>query len=125
MKRILARIGLAALMAVGTVGTVVPAHADGFSFGIEIGEGQRHHQRPSHDNEWGGGNWGGGNGWGGGHVRRGCRPDEAARIARYEGLRHVRIVDISPRRIVVAGRDRYGWTRLVFANVRGCPLISR
>lgn len=124
MKQIVARIGLAALMAVGTLGsfgTISPAHADGFSFGIEIGEGHRHRPRPlPGDGGWDGGDWGGG-----GYGRRGCRPDEAARIARYEGLRHVRIVDISPRRVVVAGRDRYGWTRLVFANVRGCPLISR
>lgn len=126
MKRILARIGLAALMAVGTFGVVVPAHADGFSFGIEIGEGHRHRPRPwDGDGEWGGGGWDGGDWGGGGYGRRGCRPEVAARIARYEGLRHVRIVDISPRRVVVAGRDRYGWTRLVFANVRGCPLISR
>ena len=117
MKQVLARIGLAVMMIVGTLGAVAPAHADGFSFGIEIGGRDRH--RPGHwhggDEDWGGGGW----------ERRGCRPEEAMRIARYEGLRHVRVVDISPRRVVVAGRDRYGWTRLVFANVRGCPLISR
>jgi hypothetical protein len=25
----------------------------------------------------------------------------------------------------VSGRDRRGWDRMTFANVRGCPLIRR
>jgi hypothetical protein len=56
---------------------------------------------------------------------RGCSPMEAIRKARYSGLRDVRISNITPRRVVVAGRDRRGWDRITFANVRGCPLMYR
>lgn len=56
---------------------------------------------------------------------RGCSPVEAVRKARYVGLRNAHITRMSPRVIVVAGRDRRGWDRITFANVRGCPLIRR
>lgn len=58
-------------------------------------------------------------------ARRGCSPVQAVRKARFSGLRNARIVSITPRRIVVAGRDRRGWDRMTFANVRGCPVIRR
>jgi hypothetical protein len=41
------------------------------------------------------------------------------------GLRRAQVVDVSPRRVVVAGFDRRGRDRIVFANVRGCPVIRR
>ncbi|MBY5407135.1 hypothetical protein HFO98_01345 [Rhizobium leguminosarum] len=56
---------------------------------------------------------------------RGCSPMHAARKARDFGLRDARITRMSPRVVVVAGRDRRGWDRITFANVRGCPLIRR
>lgn len=56
---------------------------------------------------------------------RGCSPMEAVRKARWTGLRDVRVTAVTPRRVVVAGRDRRGWDRMTFANVRGCPLIRR
>lgn len=56
---------------------------------------------------------------------RGCSPMRAVRKARYFGLRNAHITRMSPRVIVVAGRDRRGWDRMTFANVRGCPLIRR
>jgi hypothetical protein len=65
-------------------------------------------------------------------------PAGAARIARAvaarPGLRKkrqaawvfpARVVDVSPRRVVVAGFDRHGRDRIVFANERGCPVIRR
>ncbi|AJD41904.1 hypothetical protein C9413_11340 [Rhizobium sp. SEMIA 4085] len=58
-------------------------------------------------------------------VYRGCSPVAAVRKARWTGLRDVRVVNVTPRRVVVAGRDRRGWDRMAFANVRGCPLIRR
>ncbi|SCW54593.1 hypothetical protein SAMN02927900_02466 [Rhizobium mongolense subsp. loessense] len=58
-------------------------------------------------------------------VYRGCSPVMAVRAARWSGLRDVRVVNVTPRRVVVAGRDRRGWDRMTFANVRGCPLIRR
>lgn len=56
---------------------------------------------------------------------RGCSPMEAIRKARYSGLRDVRISNITPRRVVVAGRYHRGWDRMTFANVRGCPVMRR
>lgn len=56
---------------------------------------------------------------------RGCSPMHAVRKARYFGLHRAHITRMSPRVVVVAGRDRRGWDRMVFANVRGCPLIRR
>ncbi|OHV23484.1 hypothetical protein B5K08_16095 [Rhizobium leguminosarum bv. trifolii] len=56
---------------------------------------------------------------------RGCSPMRAVHKARYLGLRDARITRMSPRVVVVAGRDRRGWDRITFANVRGCPLIRR
>ncbi|MGO6814041.1 hypothetical protein [Rhizobium leguminosarum] len=56
---------------------------------------------------------------------RGCSPMHAVRKARDFGLRDARITRMSPRVVVVAGRERRGWDRITFANVRGCPLIRR
>lgn len=57
--------------------------------------------------------------------RRGCSPHMAEAIARDMGMRRARVVDVSPRRVVVAGFDRHGRDRIVFANQRGCPIIRR
>ena len=56
---------------------------------------------------------------------RGCSPMHAVRKARDFGLHRAHITRMSPRVVVVAGRDRRGWDRMVFANVRVCPLIRR
>lgn len=56
---------------------------------------------------------------------RGCSPMHALRKARDYGLHRAEITRMSPRVVVVSGRDRRGWDRMVFANVRGCPLIRR
>ncbi len=56
---------------------------------------------------------------------RTCSPIEAVRKARAYGLRNTRIVAITPRRIVVRGRDHYGPIRIAFSNRQGCPLIRR
>lgn len=62
------------------------------------------------------------------HYRpyRTCSPIQAVQKARMRGLRDVRVTGISPRRVVVAGHSRhYDRDRIVFANVRGCPIIHR
>ena len=56
--------------------------------------------------------------------RRTCDLDEATDIARDEGLRRPRIVNVTDRRVVVRGRTAYGPETIVFANRRGCPLIG-
>lgn len=64
-------------------------------------------------------------GWDRGRPHRGCSPRMAENIARDYGLRRAQVTNITPRRVVVEGRKRGGWDRMVFANVRGCPLLRR
>ena len=54
-----------------------------------------------------------------------CSPVQAVQKARWTGLRYARVTNVTPRRVVVSGRNHWGWDRIVFANVRGCPLIRR
>lgn len=56
---------------------------------------------------------------------RGCDPRQAEDIARDYGLRRARVVDVTPRRIVVNGFGRRGPDTIMFANVRGCPMMGR
>jgi hypothetical protein len=71
---------------------------------------RRHDRRDRH------GDWG----------RRGrCSPDLAIAKARDAGLRRARIVDMSPRRVVVEGFRRGDYRRIVFANDRHCPALWR
>lgn len=60
-----------------------------------------------------------------GYGRRGCDPRQAEDIARDYGLRRARVVDVTPRRVVVNGYGRRGPDTIVFANVRGCPVMGR
>lgn len=58
--------------------------------------------------------------------RRGrCSPDFAVAKARDFGLRRARIADISSRKVVVEGFRRGGYSRIVFANDRHCPVLWR
>ncbi|WP_040674546.1 hypothetical protein [Rhizobium grahamii] len=54
-----------------------------------------------------------------------CSPVQAVQKARWTGLRYARVTNVTPRRVVVSGRNYRGWDQMVFANVRGCPLIRR
>ncbi|MBW9115403.1 hypothetical protein JNB88_17305 [Rhizobium cauense] len=56
---------------------------------------------------------------------QGCSPVQAVQKARWTGLRAARVTNVTPRRIVVSGRNYRGWDQIAFANVRGCPLIRR
>ncbi len=108
-------IGLSALAALPAT-----ASADGFSFEFGIGNGgpRLHH-------------WGDGRSFhdydrpGFGRPGRGCNEWQAVETARDYGFRHPRVVRADPRKVVVEGRQRGGWARIVFANVRGCPVVYR
>ncbi|WP_137130265.1 hypothetical protein [Rhizobium sp. FY34] len=54
-----------------------------------------------------------------------CSPRLAEDKAARMGIRRARVVDVNRRVVVVAGFDRGGRDRAVFANLRGCPLIRR
>lgn len=72
---------------------------------------RRHDRRDRHHGGWGG--------------RGRCSPGLAVQKAREFGLRRARIADVSPRKVVVEGFRRGGYSRIVFANDRHCPVLWR
>lgn len=50
-----------------------------------------------------------------------CSPQLALRKAYNRGLNRAAIQSIGPYRVIVSGKMRGMWTRMEFANVRGCP----
>ena len=126
MTHFLAKAGLAALLAIGGLTATAPMAAAGgpdvdiyFGFGDS---GPRYRDRDDsgwrHRAPWE-------RGYDRPRHRPGCAPWQAIDQARYFGLRRAEIADINRRRVIVEGRGRYGWGRMVFANAPGCPLISR
>jgi hypothetical protein len=113
MKKLLAQFGVAAAIAVTALcGTVETASAQGLD--IYVGPGRHRPPPPDYDNpppRF--------------DRRRGCDPREAMDVARSYGLRRARVVDVTPRRVIVDGFTRRGPDTMMFANVRGCPMIGR
>lgn len=133
MKTILARIGLATMIAVsGLAGLAPAAHADDFGVEFRFGGDENGRDR-GWDRDVPNREWNRDRDWrrDRDHNRdrdwrrpRGCFPGQAVDKARYQGLRHARIGYVTRRSVVVVGRGPYGREQMVFANVRGCPLIS-
>ncbi len=118
----LKKAAIAIAIGLGTLGSV-PATASATSVdfyfgtggsGIHIHDGYRDRGRWGHDRRhWGRDRW-----------NRGCSARRAVRIARHDfGLRRAHVAREGHRRIVVEGRRHHRWQRIVFANVRGCPVI--
>jgi hypothetical protein len=114
MMQFLAKAGLATLLAAGTVaGAVAPAYAQ---VDVYIGSDRAppgYYRPPPSDYE---------------RPRprpRGCDPRLAEDIARDYGFRRARVVDVTPRRVIVEGWTRRGADEINFANVRGCPVLRR
>ena len=63
-----------------------------------------------------GGDWG---------RRDRCSPNFAVEKARDLGMRRARVVDVTPRKVVVEGFRHGGYSRIVFANDRRCPVLWR
>jgi hypothetical protein len=115
MKQFLARAGLATAIAVTALsGMVTTAGAQGVD--IYIGPGRHRPPPPDYDRPPPPPP---------GFGRRGCDPRQAEDIARDYGLRRARVVDVTPRRVIVNGFGRRGPDSMVFANVRGCPIMGR
>lgn len=111
MIKSLMSYSLAALVAVtGTLSLGTVAHAGGSDvrMGIYVNDGYRGESR---------------RGWN--PPRQACSVRLAEDKARNMGIRRARVVDVSPRRVVVAGVSRHGRDQVVFANARGCPVIRR
>ncbi|QND13192.1 hypothetical protein EHI44_14550 [Rhizobium leguminosarum] len=114
MMQFLAKAGLAVMLTAGTLaGTVAPAAAQ---LNIIIGDQDRgppqDYRRPPP-------------GPGYGRPSRGCNPQLAENLARDYGFRRARVVDITPRRVIVQGWTRRGQDEMSFGNVRGCPALRR
>ncbi|MFN7104133.1 MAG: hypothetical protein ACK4N1_16085 [Pseudorhizobium sp.] len=113
MLKFLAQAGLTltlALTAVGTTATVASAQdlqlrigPDGIRPVVPGRDDDRRDRRDSRRDE--------------------CSPREALSIARDEGLRRAEVTRVTRRSLTVEGMTRRGPTRMVFANVRGCPEI--
>ncbi|MBB3963566.1 hypothetical protein [Rhizobium metallidurans] len=54
---------------------------------------------------------------------RGCDPRLAEAKASDYGFRRARVVDMTPRRVIVQGFTRRGPDEITFGNVRGCPVL--
>jgi hypothetical protein len=52
-----------------------------------------------------------------------CAPGLALQKAANRGLNRVAIQSVGPNRVVVSGKTRGLWAKMVFANVRGCPRL--
>ncbi|MBW9115404.1 hypothetical protein JNB88_17310 [Rhizobium cauense] len=116
MMQFLAKAGFATLLAAGTVvGAVAPASAQ---VDVYIGSGRPppppgYYRPPPPD-------------YGRPPPRpRGCDPRLAEDIARDYGFRRARVVDVTPRRVIVEGWTRRGADEISFGNVRGCPVLRR
>lgn len=118
MTSMIVKAGLAAIVALtGLSATAPTAAAAGPDFAIQVQyrDGYRDWGRgPDRDR-----------GWRPDRRPSGCSPRMAENKADAMGLRRTRVVDVSPRAVTVAGFGRRGPDRVVFANVRGCPVIRR
>ncbi|KQY15389.1 hypothetical protein [Rhizobium sp. Root482] len=128
MRQIFAKLALAGLIGLSGLGAAtVPASADTLSFRITSGDAvkvqYREGRRHGDERDW---NRDRRHGHGWGHHRRGrCDPWLATDKARARGLHRARVVDVTPRRVVVEGRRHGAHRSYVFANARGCPFIGR
>lgn len=52
-----------------------------------------------------------------------CAPGLALQKAANHGLNRVAIEKVGVNRVVVTGKSRGVWAKMVFANVRGCPRL--
>ncbi|MDW5312956.1 hypothetical protein [Rhizobium sp. PL01] len=130
MKQIFAKLALAGMIGLTGLGaTVAPASADTLTLGLHssgvVDVQYRDRDRDGYGDER---DWDGDRrhrpGWGG--DRRGrCDPRLAQEKARDFGMRRARVVDVSPRRVVVEGMRRGDYRSMVFANARGCPVLGR
>jgi hypothetical protein len=121
MKKFLVNAAVAVVLGMtGLVGTTTTASADQLIFEFGQGGGVRYRDRDydrwDDRRDWRRDRW----------ERRGrCEPWLAVDKARDRGLRRAHVADVSRRQVVVQGR-RYGERQaIVFANVRGCPIIDR
>jgi hypothetical protein len=121
MRKFLVTAAVAAVVGLtGLVGTATTASADALVFEFGQGGGVQYRERDY-------GRWDGQGDWRRDRwERRGrCEPWLAVDKARDRGLRRAHVADVSRRQVVVQGRRHGDRQAIIFANVRGCPIIGR
>jgi hypothetical protein len=104
------KAGIAAFVALTSLSAVAPtASAAGSDMAIQV---QYRHPGPDRH-------------WRPDRRRDRCAPWMAEAKADRMGLHRTRVVNVTPRTVTVVGFGRRGPDRVVFANVRGCPVIRR
>ncbi|MCO5730355.1 hypothetical protein [Rhizobium sp. SSA_523] len=118
MSKLIATAGLAALMAVSSL--IIPASGASAAqndLTVQVQWREDHRGWDRHPGRHGDRDR---------HGRRDvCSPGFAEAKASRMGLRRARVIEVNRRVVVVAGFDRHGRDRIVFANDRGCPVIRR
>ena len=113
MSNFFAKASLAALLSLGSLAAVAPAANAG---GLDVDVVVRDHRQPVviRDHRYP-------------VVRdhRGCSPWMAVEKARWHGFRRAEVTHVGRHRVVVEGKRDWRWSQIVFANVRGCPLLYR
>lgn len=128
MTSMIAKAGIAALIALGAISATTGSAAAGpdIGFGIYIGgpgyydgpgygDGPRYGHGPRHRGRH--------EEWRAPPRRAGCAPFRAVEKARWSGLHRAHVQDVTSRRVVIGGYRAYGFDRMVFANAPGCPII--
>ncbi|MDK1387145.1 hypothetical protein QN224_17185 [Sinorhizobium sp. 8-89] len=121
MKKFLVKAAVAAVIGLtGLVGAATTASAESliFEFGSPRGVDVQYRDYDRDDWRRDRPRWG--------RERRGrCDPWLAVEKARDRGLRRAHVANVARRQVVVEGR-RHGYRQaIIFANVRGCPVIGR
>ena len=106
----------AIVLGLGALSAGVPA-ASAASLTVEVDTvgyrngyyGQHHHRRWARDPGY----------------RGRCAGWLAVDKARAHGIRHARIAEVTPRRVVVDGRRHHRYVRIAFANAPRCPVLWR
>ncbi len=103
MNRLIAKAALAAIVSLGTLTPLTTSADAHVRIGVVVGApGYRYPARIGRCASW-----------------------MALDKARLYGIRRPLITRVGPNRVVVEGRRNYRWARIVFANVRGCPVVYR
>ena len=106
MTSIFTKFAIAAVLGLGTLATIpaVASAQDNRPHMGVVGHGDQYNRRPM------------GN-------RMSCSSGQAVEKASRTGLRGAHVVRRDNGRVVVEGRRMHRISRIVFANVRGCPII--
>ena len=105
MTSMIAKVALAALISLGAISTTAAtASAGGVDVYVDV-RGPAYHRDYRHRGQ--------------------CNPYRAVEKARWQGLHRAHVTHVGRHRVVVEGRRHHRFDRIVFANVRGCPVIHR